>query len=198
MWANWKDFWYEFWKQKRLFSVVFFPFLAAYIFPWTDQRQLTVVIFGVKQERVDDNFLLAKISNFTNNVHFFSFRILQNKQSPPFVQVCLIWCCPSSLSNVLLYSMTPQSVALLLLVPANHLEESVTNPKIVIVRRLHFWVYFDPASCWSAACRRCWLALQLPPGPCRPLNRASQGLFGPLWASPLGPLGPPGIYLHFM
>ena len=101
-------------------------------------------------------------------------------------------------ANLLLYdSLLYVQNYLPSLVPANHFEESVTNPKIVIVRHLHFWIYFDPASCWSAACSRCRLSLQLPPGPCRPLNRASPGLTGPLWASPLGPLGPPAIYLHF-
>ena len=185
--ANWKGFWYELWKQKRPFSIVFFPFLSAYIFPLTDQRQLTVVIFCVQQERVDDNFLLAKISNFTNNVHFFSFRILQNKQSPPFVQVCLIWCCPSSRCQpaaLWLFTLSPELFALF------GARQSFWRERhkliSVMVRHLHFWIYFDPASCWSAACSRCRLALQLPPGPCRPLNRASQGLFGPLLLDLLG------------
>ena len=178
--ANWKDFWYEFWKQKRLFSIVFFPFLAAYIFPWTDQRQLTVVIFCVQQERVDDNFLLAKISNFTNNVHFFSFRIMQNKQSPPFVQERLIWCCPSSWCQpaaLWLFTLSPELFAL-------------------FGARQSFWrERHKPKNChsssfpllnifWSSLLLICSLQplLARSAAASRPLPSTKPGLTGPLWA----------------
>ena len=103
--ANWKDFWYEFWKQKRPFSIVFFPFLFFWLLTFFlgQTRGSWQSSYSASSKKEWMTISSCQKFQILKQCYFFSFRILQNKQSPPFVQVCLIWCCPSFCCSMTFY-----------------------------------------------------------------------------------------------